>query len=70
MTLLPEPGGDELPECSGEKVDKLVRLGLLKLASAIAGLTTEMAPETLELNVLRLRAVQSQLQQIIVVATR
>ncbi|CAL9184516.1 uncharacterized protein LOC103978482 [Musa acuminata AAA Group] len=62
-------GGDELPECSGEKVDKLVRLGLLKLASAIAGLTTEMAPETLELNVLRLRAVQSQLQQIIFVAT-
>ncbi|KAJ8492005.1 hypothetical protein OPV22_013726 [Ensete ventricosum] len=62
-------GVDELPECNGEMVDKLVRLGLLKLASAIEGLTSETVPETLKLNVLRLRTVQSQFQQIIVIAT-
>ncbi|CAL9131741.1 unnamed protein product [Musa textilis] len=62
-------GVDELPECNGEMVDKLVRLGLLKLASTIEGLTSETVPETLKLNVLRLRTVQSQFQQIIVIAT-
>lgn len=51
-------------------MDKLVRIGLLKLASAIEGLTIETIPETLKLNVLRLRTVQSQFQQIIVIATR
>ncbi|WOL01261.1 hypothetical protein Cni_G09977 [Canna indica] len=67
--LFTASGDDELPECSGEKVDKLVRLGLLKLATAIQGLTAETAPETLKLNVLRLRTVQSQFQQIVVIAT-
>nr|XP_009414988.1 PREDICTED: uncharacterized protein LOC103995950 isoform X1 [Musa acuminata subsp. malaccensis] len=62
-------GVDELPECNGEMVDKLVRIGLLKLASAIEGLTIETIPETLKLNVLRLRTVQSQFQKIIVIAT-
>ncbi|KAJ6820917.1 uncharacterized protein M6B38_394315 [Iris pallida] len=64
-----DSGDDEKPECSGEKLDILLRLGLLKLASGIEGLTKETVPETLELNVLRLRSVQSQLQQIIVVST-
>ncbi|XP_072950674.1 uncharacterized protein [Typha angustifolia] len=59
----------ELPECNGEKVDMLVRLGLLRLVNDIEGLTTHSVPETLELNVLRLRSVQSQLQQLIVIST-
>uniref|UniRef100_A0A1D1YR82 T-complex protein 11 n=1 Tax=Anthurium amnicola TaxID=1678845 RepID=A0A1D1YR82_9ARAE len=59
-----------LPECKGERVDVMVRLGLLKLASGIEGLTQEAAPETLKLNFQRLRNVQSQLQKIIVICTR
>nr|XP_029122495.1 uncharacterized protein LOC105051720 isoform X2 [Elaeis guineensis] len=67
--LLINPSGGELPECSGEKIDKCVRLGLLKLVSAIDGLTIETVPETFKLNVMRLRSVQSRYQQIIVIAT-
>ncbi|XP_042382172.1 uncharacterized protein LOC121974945 [Zingiber officinale] len=67
---LTNSGDDELlPECSGEKVDKLLRLGLVKLASVVEGVTMETVPETLNLNVSRLRSVQSQFQQIIVTAT-
>lgn len=62
--------GSNQPECKGERVDKLVRLGLLKLVSGIGGLTPEALPETLELNISRLRAVQSQFQKIIVISTR
>lgn len=51
-------------------MDKLVRLGLLKLVSGIGGLTPEALPETLKLNISRLRAVQSQFQKIIVISTR
>lgn len=47
-----------------------VRLGLLKLAGRIEGLTQEATPETLQLNWQRLRNAQSQLQNIIVVCTR
>ncbi|KAL6964385.1 hypothetical protein U1Q18_035440 [Sarracenia purpurea var. burkii] len=57
------------PECKGEKVDLLVRLGLLKLVSEVSGLTHEALPETLKLNFVRLRAVQDQLQKIIVIST-
>lgn len=67
--LLINPSGGDLPECGGEKIDKCVRLGLLKLVSAIEGLTIETVPETFKLNVVRLRSVQSQYQQIIVIAT-
>jgi len=63
-------GDEEQLECTGEKLDYLLRLGVLKLASGIEGLTRETVPETLELNVVRLRSVQSQLQQIIVISTR
>ncbi|KAJ6704524.1 hypothetical protein OIU85_030345 [Salix viminalis] len=56
------------PECTGEKVDLLVRLGLLKLVSGASGLTKEALPETFMLNVLRLRAVQAQTQKIIVIS--
>ncbi|KAG9447921.1 hypothetical protein H6P81_014049 [Aristolochia fimbriata] len=61
--------GDKYPECKGEKVDLFVRLGLLKLACGVEGVTEESLPETHKLNVFRLRAVQSQLQKIIVIST-
>ncbi|KAI3966808.1 hypothetical protein MKW92_053658 [Papaver armeniacum] len=57
------------PECKGEKIDVLVRLGLLKLVSKIEGITNENLPETLQLNLPRLRSIQSQLQKIIVIST-
>lgn len=57
------------PECKGEKVDLAVRLGLLKLVSGVSGLTQEALPETLKLNLSRLRGVQAQLQKIIVIST-
>lgn len=59
----------ECTECKGEKVDLLVRLGLLKLAFEITGLTEGGLPETLKLNIFRLRAVQARIQKIIVIAT-
>ncbi|KAK4271179.1 hypothetical protein QN277_019910 [Acacia crassicarpa] len=61
--------GDQLPECRGELIDLVVRLGLLKLVSGISGLTQEDLPETLSLNLFRLRSVQSQIQRIIVIST-
>ncbi|RZC54087.1 hypothetical protein C5167_012946 [Papaver somniferum] len=57
------------PECKGEKIDVLVRLGLLKLVSKIEGINNENLPETLKLNFSRLRSIQSQLQKIIVIST-
>lgn len=67
--LGPTATGTEQPECQGESVDLLVRLGLLKLVSEIEGLVQETLPETLNLNVSRLRAVQSLIQKIIVIST-
>lgn len=61
---------NQLLECKGEKVDLLVRLGLLQLVNQVSGLTEEAIPETLKLNFIRLRAVQAQVQKIIVVAVR
>ncbi|KAK9929180.1 hypothetical protein M0R45_026286 [Rubus argutus] len=58
--------GNQQPECKGEGVDLLVRLGLLKLVSGVSGLTEAALPETLMLNLSRLRAVQAQIQKIIV----
>lgn len=60
----------EYPECKGEKVDLLVRLGLLKMAFEISGITEESLPETMKLNFLRLRSLQAGIQKIIVIATR
>lgn len=51
-------------------MDLLVRLGLLKMVSEIGGLTLETVPETFELNLSRLRAIQSQIQKIILVSIR
>ncbi|XP_042483038.1 uncharacterized protein LOC122063393 [Macadamia integrifolia] len=61
--------GNQQTECKGERLDLLVRLGLLKLASGREGLKPEILPETLKLNLSRLRAVQAQLQKIIVIST-
>ncbi|MQM02852.1 hypothetical protein Taro_035624 [Colocasia esculenta] len=61
--------GDVQSECKGERVDVLVRLGLLRLVSNIEGLIPDALPETLELNFLRLRNAQSQFQKIIVICT-
>jgi hypothetical protein len=58
----------EFRECKGEKVDLSVRLGLLKLVFGISGLTREELPEALKLNFFRLRAVQAQVQKIIVIS--
>ncbi|MCL7025602.1 hypothetical protein MKW94_028977 [Papaver nudicaule] len=57
------------PDCKGEKIDVLLRLGLLKLVSKIEGITDENIPETMQLNFGRLRSIQSQLQKIIVIST-
>ncbi|KAL6184098.1 hypothetical protein ACLB2K_045502 [Fragaria x ananassa] len=58
--------GNVQPECKGEGVDLLVRLGLLKLVSGVSGLTEETLPETFMLNLSRLRGMQAQIQKIIV----
>jgi hypothetical protein len=58
------------PECKGEKLDKLIRIGLLQLISSMEGLQLQSIPESFQINLLRLRAVQSQFQQVIVIATR
>ncbi|KAJ4824148.1 hypothetical protein Tsubulata_033615 [Turnera subulata] len=57
--------GKTQPECSGERVDLLVRLGLLKLVNGVSGLTKGALPETFMLNLSRLRGVQAQIQKII-----
>jgi len=57
------------PECKGEKLDKLIRIGLLQLISSMEGLQLQSIPESFQINLLRLRAVQSQFQQVIVIAT-
>ncbi|MBA0739086.1 hypothetical protein Gogos_012384, partial [Gossypium gossypioides] len=61
--------GQEQPECKGDKVDVLVRLGLLKLVSGVSGLTPDALPETFMLNFSRLRGVQAEIQKIIVIST-
>lgn len=62
--------GHQQPECKGERVDVLVRLGLLKLTSAVSGITPDALPETFMLNLSRLRGVQAEIQKIIVISTR
>ncbi|XP_017971012.1 PREDICTED: uncharacterized protein LOC18607821 [Theobroma cacao] len=57
------------PECKGEIVDILLRLGLLKLVSGVSGLTPDALPETFMLNLSRLRGVQAEIQKIIVIST-
>ena len=63
-------GNSGLLECNGEKVDKLVRVGLLQLIGGMEGLQLQSTPESFHLNFMRLRAVQGQFQEVIVMATR
>ncbi|CAN6270120.1 unnamed protein product [Urochloa humidicola] len=57
------------PECKGEKLDKLIRIGLLQLISGMEALQLQAIPESFQINLVRLRAVQSQFQQVIAIAT-
>ncbi|KAL5215428.1 hypothetical protein ABZP36_006829 [Zizania latifolia] len=66
---LSEASSSGLQECKGEKLDKLIRVGLLQLISGMAGLHLQSTPESFQLNLLRLRAVQGQFQKVIVIAT-
>ena len=66
----PAAGASGQPECGGERLDKLIRIGLLQLVGSMEGLQMQSTPESLQINLLRLRAVQSQFQQVIVIATR
>jgi hypothetical protein len=58
------------PECKGDELDKLIRIGLLQLVSGVEGLQMQSTPESFQINLMRLRAVQSQFQQVIVTAKR
>ncbi|XVF45236.1 hypothetical protein PTKIN_Ptkin02bG0188900 [Pterospermum kingtungense] len=73
MTFVPPNAfnvtGHQQPECTGERVDILVRLGLLKLVSGVSALTPDALPETLVLTLSRLRGVQAEIQKIIVIST-
>lgn len=65
----PGHAGSQQPECTGERIDLVVRLGLLELVSAITGVNLDSIPETSELNLARLRSIQAQVQKIIVIST-
>ncbi|KAK3158194.1 hypothetical protein QOZ80_2AG0134020 [Eleusine coracana subsp. coracana] len=65
----PAAAGVGLPECTGEGLGMFLRIGLLHLIGSMEGLTGQSAPETFKLNWLRLRSVQSNFQQMIVIAT-
>ncbi|CAN6458474.1 unnamed protein product [Victoria cruziana] len=56
-------------ECTGERVDVSIRLGLIQLVSSFEGINEDTLPETLKLNYARLRTNQSKLQKIIVICT-
>ncbi|KAH7837000.1 hypothetical protein Vadar_008348 [Vaccinium darrowii] len=56
-------------ECRGERVDLVVRLGLLKLVSGVSSLTQKALAETLKLNLTMPMAVQDQLHKIIAIST-
>ncbi|KAJ8747311.1 hypothetical protein K2173_012959 [Erythroxylum novogranatense] len=55
-------------ESPKEPMGLLVRQGLLKLINKVEGLTLEDLPETLKLNVFRLRTIQLQIHKIIVIS--
>lgn len=51
-------------------MDIAIRLGLLKLVTVVSGVTQEVIPETFSLNLGRIRAVQAEVQKLIVTTTR
>ncbi|XP_011657543.1 uncharacterized protein LOC101216796 isoform X2 [Cucumis sativus] len=64
-----ETTGNEQPECLGGELDIAIRLGLLKLVTVVSGVTQEVIPETFSLNLGRIRAVQAEVQKLIVTTT-
>jgi hypothetical protein len=67
----PAASGDSgQPECHGDKLDKLIRIGLLQLVSGIEGCSVQTTPESFQINLPRLRAVQSEFQKVIGISTR
>ncbi|KAG8044071.1 hypothetical protein GUJ93_ZPchr0451g33621 [Zizania palustris] len=66
---LSEASSCGLQECKGEKLDKLIRVGLLQLISGMEGLQLKSTPESFQLNFLRLRTVQGQFQKVMVIST-
>ncbi|OEL24501.1 hypothetical protein BAE44_0014485 [Dichanthelium oligosanthes] len=69
QSAIPAADNTELPECMGERLGRLIRIGLLQLISNTEGVQSQSVPETFMLNWLRLRSVQSKFQQVIVIAT-
>ncbi|CAL5067873.1 unnamed protein product [Urochloa decumbens] len=62
-------GDSDQPECKGDMLDKIVRIGLLQLISNMEELQTQSTPESFHLNLQRLKAVQCQFQRVIGIAT-
>ncbi|CAL5027397.1 unnamed protein product [Urochloa decumbens] len=62
-------GDSGQPECNGDRLDKIVRIGLLQLISSMEELQTQSTPETFHLNLQRLKAVQCQFKRVIGIAT-
>lgn len=52
------------------KLDKLIRIGLLQIVGGIEGCKVQTTPEIFQINLQRLRAVQSQFQKVIGISTR
>ncbi|WVZ75033.1 hypothetical protein U9M48_023129 [Paspalum notatum var. saurae] len=69
QSAIPTADSTGLPECTGERLNRLIRIGLLQLISSMEGVQSHSVPETFMLNWLRLRSVQSKFQQVIVIAT-
>ncbi|KAJ1279518.1 hypothetical protein BS78_04G162300 [Paspalum vaginatum] len=69
QAAIPAADSIGLPECTGERLSRLIRIGLLQLISSTEGVQSQSVPETFMLNWLRLRSVQSKFQQVIVIAT-
>ncbi|CAD6244136.1 unnamed protein product [Miscanthus lutarioriparius] len=69
QSVIPAADNAGLPECRGEILGKLIRIGLLQLISSMEGVQRESVPETFMINWLRLRSVQSRFQRVIVIAT-
>uniref|UniRef100_A0A0E0CLZ1 T-complex protein 11 n=1 Tax=Oryza meridionalis TaxID=40149 RepID=A0A0E0CLZ1_9ORYZ len=54
QSTIPVSDDMELPECTGQRLDQLIRIGLLQLISGIEGVQMQSVPETFKLNWLRL----------------
>lgn len=69
QSAIPAADSAGLPECTGERLSRLLRIGLLQLISSMEAVQSQSVPETFMLDWLRLRSIQSKFQQVIVIAT-